>query len=376
MNKTYKFRIYPTKNQTSKLNNTLEICRLVYNDLLSKRNKEYDDNKKTLSCYTQQKYITQQKSIHPKMKEINSQVLQNVAVRVDLAFQGFFRRVKSKGEKAGFPRFKSFNRYQSITYPQNNGSFSFQKDCKIKLSKIGCVKIKKHRDLKGTPKTCTVIKTSTDKWFISITCINVEKKPLPVNDKIVGIDLGISTFATYSNGTKINNPKFFKDEIKSLTKSQRKLSKLKKGTKERKQQIKVVARIHERTKNKRDNFSHQLSRKLINKFDLICVEDLNINRMKITGKRIKINRSIQDVAWRNFLSNLVSKAEEAERQIMKVNPAYTSQTCSECYSRQKLVLSDRTFKCNTCGLSIDRDLNASINILRLGQQSLESKLDS
>jgi len=374
MNKTYKFRIYPNKKQTRELNQTLEICRMTYNDLLSKRIEYYKQTKKTLSCYEQQKYLSSQKANYESMKSVYSQVLQNVAVRVDLAFKGFFRRLKAKSGKAGFPRFKQYERYDSITFPQNNGSFKFTNDEKIYLSKIGYVKIKKHREITGLVKTCDVKKTSTGKWFVSITCINVEKKHLEKTKKKIGIDLGLSEFATFSDNTRISNPKFFKKEEKLLAKSQKNLSSLDKKTKKYKKQKKVVSRIHERISNKRNNFTHQESHKIIRNYDIVCVEDLNVNKMKGSGKFPKIGKLISDVAWREFISKLVYKAEEADKQVIQVNPAYTTQTCHKCQSRQKMSLSDRIFSCSVCGYKGCRDLNASKNILRLGLESLATNI--
>jgi len=373
MNKTYKFRLYPTKAQVRVLEKTLEVCRMTYNDLLSKRIEHYKNTGKTLSCYDQHRYLTGQKNIHEGMKTVYSQVLQNVAVRVDLAFQAFFRRIKAKSGKAGFPRFKQFGRYDSFLFPQNNGSVALTDDGKIFLSKkIGSVKIIKHREIEGTMKTFAVERSSTGKWFVCITCINVPKKTLEKINKQVGIDLGLSEFATLSDNTKIDNPRFFKEDQERLAKAQRKLSKLKdinSKSKKYKRQKKIVARIHNKIKNKRDNFVHQESRKIINNYDTICVEDLNINKMKENGKFPHIAKSIADVAWRGFLNKLDYKAEEAGRQVIKVNPAYTSQTCHVCGSRQKMNLSDRYFFCDTCKTTTCRDLNASRNILRLGLES-------
>lgn len=371
MNRTYKFRLYPSKKQTRVLEKTLEVCRMTYNDMLSKRIEHYKTTGKTLSCYDQQKYLTTQKTVHDGMKEVYAQVLQNVAVRVDLAFQGFFRRLKCASIKAGFPRFKKFNRYDSFTFTQNNGSFKIAGN-KIYLSKIGHVKIKQHRELAGEMKTCVVSRDSVGKWFVCITCARVPRKLLDTTNKQVGIDLGLSEFATLSDNTKIDNPRFFKECQDRLAKAQRKLAKLKDKdvkSKEYRRQKKIVARIHSKIKNKRDNFVHQESRKVINTYDTICVEDLNINRMKEDGKYPSIAKSIADVAWGDFISKLDYKAEDAGRRVIKVNPAYTSQMCSKCGCRKKMLLSERHYKCDSCGFELNRDLNASRNILRLGLES-------
>lgn len=373
MNKTYKFRLNPSKGQVKVLSSTLEVCRMTYNDLLSKRIEYYKKTGKTLSCYDQQKYLTSQKDVHEDMKTVYAQVLQNVAVRVDLAFQAFFRRIKAKSGKSGFPRFKQYGRYDSFTFPQNNGSVILTDDGKIFLSKkIGYVKIIKHREIEGTMKTFTVERSSTGKWFICIFCINVPKKIFEKTGKQIGIDLGLSEFATFSDGNKIDNPRFFKEDEVKLAKAQQKLSKLKDidvKSKEYKRQKKIVARIHDKIKNKRDNFIHQETHKIVKNYDVICVEDLNINKMKEDGKYPRIAKSIADVAWREFLSKLDYKAEEADKQDIGVNPAYLSQTCSECYCRQKMMLSDRIFRCDNCGHVEGRDSNASKNILRLGLES-------
>lgn len=373
--KTYKYRIYPNRTQEKKLVQILEVCRMTYNDLLSKRIEHYKDTGKTLSCYEQQRYITTQKDIHEGLKTVYAQVLNNVSVRVDLAFRGFFRRLKSKDGKAGFPRFKPFNQYKSFTFPSTNNNIQLGaiKHDKVFLSKkIGYIKVIKHRELEGAIKTITIDKNINGKWFICITCANIPMKESEKTNKEVGIDLGLSEFATMSDGSTISNPRFFKTSQLRLAKAQKKLAILRLSnnkSSEYKRQKKIVARIHEKIKNQRDNFIHQESKKIINNYDVIVVEDLNINKMKEDGKYPSIAKGIADVAWRDFLDKLNYKAENAGRQVIKINPAYTSQTCSKCYCRKKLSLGDRIFQCDTCGQTINRDLNASLNILRLGLES-------
>lgn len=341
---------------------------MTYNDLLSKRIEYYKSTGKYLTCYEQCKYLTKQKQKHLGLKEVYSASLQDVAVRVDLAFKNFYRKLKNNSGKAGFPRFKKFNRYDSMTYLANGCCLKIYEN-EIYLAKVGVVKIKKHNEIIGRIKSCIVRKNNTGKWFVCFICDNVPENKLPKTDKHIGIDLGVSNFATISNGKHISNPRFFKKDEKTLAKAQRKLSKIDKESKNYNRQKKIVARIHERIKNRRDNFVHQKSRMLINKYDTICVEDLKVNRMKEEGLYPRINKSIADVAWRDFINKLYYKAEEAGRKLVLVNPAYTTQICSKCFSRQKLILSERQYQCSSCGLSIDRDYNASLNILRLGLQS-------
>jgi len=363
MRKSFQYRIYPTKKQETLLLSTLEQCRRLYNHLLEKRKDSWEISKKGLSLYDQQATFPILKERVPELNEVHSQVLQNVAVRIDLAFKAFFRRVK-RGEAPGYPRFRGYGRYDSFTYPQTGFRLN---DKSVSLSKIGKVRAVVHRPLEGTVKTCTIRKTATQKWFVSFSC-EVNILPLPEGEASVGIDAGIASFITLSNGEKIDNPRFFKSEAKNLARAQRNFSKQSKGTCKRHKCRKVVSRVHERITNKRKNFAHQLSRKLISTYSQIAIEDLSINDIQKDNFRC-INRSIADVAWRNFFSLLSYKAENAGRIMIKVNPAYTSQTCSRCGYRQKLELSGRIYHCPCCSLSLDRDVNAAINIHSLGLQT-------
>lgn len=361
MRKTFQYRIYPNKKQVKALEATLEECCWLYNHLLEKRRDAWEQEGKSLSLYQQQETFAILKQERPSLKSVHSQILQNVAVRIDLAFKAFFRRCKA-GEKPGYPRFRGKNRYDSFTFPQSG--FSITHDNRVCLSKIGSLKMVYHRPVRGTVKTLTIHKSSTGKWYASFSC-EVEPERLPENPDAVGIDVGLKTFATISDGQEIENPRFFRAEEKALAKVQRKHSKLAKGTPERRKHRKVVARVHERIAWRRKNFTHQQSRKIVNQFGLICVEDLSVNRMVHTHCLAK---SISDAAWSAFFDQLAAKAEEAGRELIKVNPAYTSQTCSRCGHRQKMPLSERTYHCPCCLLVIDRDLNAALNILALGLQ--------
>jgi len=349
------------------MNQWLSECRWLYNHFLEERKNSYEQGKKSLNYYSQSVSIVKLKQERPTLNNVHSQTLQNVAVRVDLAFKAFFRRVKNK-EKPGYPRFKGFDRYDSFTFPQTGFRIV---DNRINLSKIGSIKTKFHRSIIGISKTCT-IRRQADKWYACFS-FEYESKPLPENNKAVGIDVGLETFATFSNKEKIKNPRFFRTDQKALAKAQRKLSKQTRGTPERKKAKKVVVRIHERISNRRHNFTHQQARKIVNKFGIICIEKLKVkdmmdNHTKTFGH--KLNKSIADVAWSQFANILSYKAEEADRQFVTVEPRGTSQKCSQCGTIVKKDISVRWHKCPVCGLHIHRDLNASINILALGMQSL------
>ena len=349
----FQYRIFPTKKQETKLNETLQACRWLYNHLLEKRKESYEQTGTGLTLYGQQSTFPILKQERPSLDTVHSQVLQNVAVRVDLAFKAFFRRVKN-GEKPGYPRFKGYDRYDSFTFPQSG--FIITHDHRVVLSKIGSIKMVYHRPIKGKVKTCTLQRSSTGKWYV---CFSVECEPgrLPERSEQVGIDVGLKTFATLSDGMEIENPRFFRKEEKALVKVQRKHSKLAKGTPERRKHRKAVARVHERIGFRRENFTHQESHKIVNSYGVICVEDLQVNCMTHNHCLAK---SIADASWSAFFAQLSSKAEEAGRVFVKVNPAYTSQTCSRCGHRQKMPLDVRVFDCPCCHVHLDRDLNAAL----------------
>ena len=354
--KCLKYRIFTTKAQETKLCQTLETCKDVYNSLLNERKYEYEVNGVSPSRYEQSGHFPEWSKKFPEIREVFSQVLQEVSGRVDLAFRAFFRRVKA-GETPGYPRSKG-DGYDSFTYPQ--AGFKIVEDT-VYLSKIGTVKVVLHRPIEGRVKTCNV-KRSGNKWFVCFA-VEVEEDHFPASAESVGIDVGISQFAALSNGEMIANPRFFRKGEKALAKAQRKLSKQKRGSKDRRKAKKVVARIHERISNRRHNFVHQESRKIVNRFGFIAVEKLAVKNM--LGNHC-LAKSIQDASWGMFRNVLASKAESAGRKFAEVNPAWTSQDCSGCKTRVKKKLSERVHYCPNCGLSLDRDTNAAINILNNG----------
>ena len=363
MLKTFRYRLYPTKAQQTKINSTLESLRWVYNETLAVRKNSWEQEHKSISLFKTNKLLTCWKKEHLELNSIFSQVLQDAQVRVDLAFKSFFRRVKAGQQEAGFPRFKGHGRYDSLTYTQ----FGFKlKGNILSLAKIGDIKIKLHRPVEGKMRRVTVRKASTGKMYVSFI-VEVENKPLSFKDgAVVGVDVGLESFATLSNGEKIPNPRFFRNEEAELAKAQRKMSAEKKGSIVWRRRLGVVQRVHERIGNKRNNFVHQESRKLVDRFGVIAFENLNVKGMMQNGNLAK---SIGDAGWSMFVNTARYKAEEAGSKIVLVNPNGTSQICSRCGLVVKKDLSERTHRCE-CGLEIDRDLNAAINILRLGLQSL------
>ncbi len=365
MRKTFLYRIFPNKRALHTLESALEECRWLYNNTLAFRKDAWENEQRNANYYETKKRIPLLKLERPALSNVYSQVLQNVTERIDLAFQAYFRRVKSGEKEVGYPRFKGYGRYDSLTYNQSGFKLG---DNILEVSKIGNLKLVLHRPIEGQIKTLILKRSATNKWYASFS-VEVEPKRRPKLDNSVGIDVGLKTFATLSDGVEIDNPRFFRQEEKALAKVQRKFSKEVKGTPERRFRRKAVARVHERIGWKRQNFAHQHSRKIVNSYGKIFVEDLRVNRMV---KSRHLSKSISDAAWSGFFDMLSCKAEEADSTFIAVNPAYTSQTCNNCgYRRageEKLLLQDRIFDCPSCGLHSDRDLNASLNILALGLQ--------
>ena len=264
--KTFKYRIFPTTAQETLLDRMLEECRWLYNKILETRKNSYEQQGVSLGNYDTMTMIPGWKKERPSLKLVHSMVLQNVNVRVELAFQAFFRRVKA-GEEPGYPRFKSYGRYDSMCYPQYGNGVKLV-DNVLNLSKIGSIKVKLHRDLCGTPKTVCLRRGSTGKWFVTFSC-ECEKTILSPEPKAIGVDVGLSHFATLSDGSQIDNPRFFRKDANELAKAQRRLEKATKGTPARTKRKKVVARLHERIANKRTDFAHKLSRQWVNTYGVI-----------------------------------------------------------------------------------------------------------
>ena len=369
MFKSFKYRLRLTKKQEKILLAHIEECRLLYNQLVCARVQAWQKNKESLSRYEQNNMLPMMKQQRQSFSLVYSQVLQQVCQRVDWAFKGFFRRLKERAktdEKAGFPRYKGQNRYDSITYPQFSNGCRLD-DKGLRLSKIGCIRIVQHRPLEGMPKSCTLRRTATGKWFASISCDIGDAPEKTDAGPAVGIDMGLDNFAMFSDREKIANPRFFRKEEKALARAQRKWDKLKKvSPKKREIARKTVARVHERIRNRRHNFVHQEARKVVNKYGFVATEKLDAKKMQ---KNRRLSKSISDAAWSLFRHCLEYKAEEAGIGFKPVDPEYTSQDCSSCGHRQKKALSDRVHHCKKCGYTADRDLNAAINILTLGLQS-------
>ena len=367
--KTFKYRLRPSRSQRTKLIQTLELCRWVYNETLATRKKAWEQEKRSVSLYDTNKLLTLWKREHPELKDVHSQVLQNVQERVDLAFKSFFRRVQAGGEKVGYPRFRGYGCYDSFTFKQ----FGFELlDNGLLLSRMGAMRIILHRPIEGKIKTLTIQRDSVGNWYACLAC-EVEPDPLPFNDLAIGVDMGLTCFAKLSDGYGIDNPRFFRRDENELAKAQRKLSKAENGTPERVKRRKAVQHIHQRIANRRRDFAHQESRKLVNDFGFIAFEDLRIGNML---QNHCLAKSISDASWNQLITYTTYKAENAGRVVVLVEPRNTSKKCSGCGKLVEKSLSVRVHSCPVCGLVMDRDQNAAKNILRLGLESLGIALEA
>ena len=370
MFKSLKYRLYPTRKQQRLLQEQLNECRWLYNHFLEQRKNSWEQEKESIGYFEQCKALVALKKERPSLNNVYSQVLQNVADRIDKTFQNFFRKVKAGDEKVGYPRFKGFDRFDSLTYKQAGFGWKIENN-HLALSKIGSIKIKVHCPIIGTLKNCT-IRRKADKWYACFS-VDYQNNSLPKSERAVGIDVGLESFATLSTQEKIPNPRFFKADQKALAKAQRKLCKQTKGTPERKKTKKVIAHIHQRISNRRHNFIHQEARKIVNNFGVICVEKLAVKNMMSNQTKFfgnKLNKSIADVAWSQFANVLSHKAEDAGRQFIAIDPKGTSQRCSQCGTVVKKGLSVRWHDCPICNAHLHRDFNASLNILSLGLKTL------
>jgi putative transposase len=362
--KTFKYRLYPNRQQRERLQTTLDVCRELYNAGLQERRDGYQVAKAKLNYYTQAKQLSDSKEVRPDVADVHSQVLQDTLKRVDTAFQAFFRRCKT-GQTPGFPRFRGRHRYDSFPYPQAG----FALNGKLQLSKVGNIKSKLHRERKGEVKTLT-IKRENDNWYACFRCV-VEPEPLPVSDHSTGIDVGLETFATLSNGGKISNPRWYRAAEARLRRAQRKVARrTNKRSNRRRKAVAMLAQIHKGIFNKRNDFQHKESLKIIQQYGTIFAEDLNSKGLS----RGILAKSVQDVSWGSFLDKISYKAENAGRKFIKVDPRGTSQRCP-CGAANRKKLSDREHVCADCGLITSRDHASAMEILRLGL-SLQASTDS
>lgn len=359
MRKYFKYRLFTNKTQEIRLNGLFDSARFLYNCALEHRIVCYKQWKKSVTYYNQANTLKEIRSFDDGLVQLNYCCSQNVLRQLDKAFQDFFRRVK-RGGAPGFPRFKSKDRFHSITFPAYGNGVKL-KNKKLYIQNVGHVRIKLHRILQGRIKT-VAIKKRNGHFYVSFCCDRVPiNKPL-ISTKQVGIDVGIKSFAVMSNGQVVDNPKHMKQLETKLNELQRQYSK--KCSHKTKRNL---LRLHGRVANQRKDFLHKLSRKIVNEFGFVFVEDLKPQKM-VNGNIKVLNRYINDAAWSQFFGYISYKAEWAGRVFVKVDPKGTTQECSNCGEIVPKDLSVRIHDCPKCGLKVSRDYNASLNILRRGQR--------
>jgi putative transposase len=358
--KGFKFRIYPTEEQRVMLLQQGGNARFLWNYLLKNNTDYYKETKKFKFFYEMSMSIPKLKKEFDFLNLSFSQSLQTVARQLDRALRDSFR------SNRGFPKFKKKKDNDSFTCPQG---WKLKKSF-VHIPKIGEVRWIKHRSLQGKPKHITVLQDG-NRWYCSVTCeFEIREKEKKANN-LVGVDLGLNAFATLSDGTIIINPKHMKRYEEKLVREQRRLSRKQKGSVNRNKQRKKVHRIHQKIKDVRLDFLHKLTSHMIAKYDGVVVEDLNISGMM---RNHHLAKSVADVAWSEFVRQLEYKALWNSKYFLKIDKFYpSSKTCSRCgWKNEELTLSDRVFNCKVCGFSLDRDLNAAINIHRLGASQINA----
>ena len=363
--KAWKFRLYPKREQVDALDKTLMLCRHLYNAGLEQRITAFGRGFK-VSFTKQSDELPTLKAELPEYNDVYSQVLQDVLHRLDKSYANFFRRVKERKEEPGFPRFKGRNRFKSITYPQLG--FVVLPNGHLKLTKVGTIRMFKHREIIGTIKTCTIKRDAVGDWYAIFT---TELPDVPKREPktYIGVDVGLKSLAMLSNGESIEPPKFLRASEEKIKIIQQEVSRKIKGSNNRRKCVCRLAKAHRRVERQRDDFLHKASRSISRKADVIVFENLNIQGMQ---KNHHLAKSISDASWGKLMQYTTYKAVDAGRSVSNVNPNGTSQICSRCGTTVKKSLAVRVHSCPTCGFSADRDLNASFNILqRLHGDSVE-----
>jgi putative transposase len=362
--KTYKYKLKPLPDQEQAMEKVLWRCRTLYNCALEQRKTWWQRGQGKGATYSQpQAELPDLKAAFPEYGEVNAQVLQDVLLRLDRAFQAFFRRVQA-GEEPSYPRFQGRDRYNSFTYPQvgEHGGARLDNGFLV-LSKIGRIAVRWSRPLEGTPKTVTISREA-DGWYACISCADVPIAPLPLTGREMGIDVGLKVFLATAEGDVVENPRHYRRGEKRLAKAQQRVSRRKKGSNRRKKAVRLLAKAHQKVQRQRRDFHHKTARALLRAYDTLYLEDLQVRNLV---RNRHLAKRISDAGWAAFRTILDAKAACAGRRVIAVPPAFTSQECSGCGERVPKSLSVRTHICPACGLVLDRDENAARNMQRAGQ---------
>ena len=346
MRKTFKYRLYPNKQQAAVLTGQLTEARRLYNAGIQERRDAWRMRRVSLNYYDQASQLKEIRAAGD-LGLANFSASQDVLRRVDKAFRAFFRRVKA-GRKPGFPRFKSARRFDSYTFPAYGDGCRLRDNGRLYVQGVGEIKVKLHRPVGGRVKTLTV-KREAGRWY---ACFSVEcfAKPLPSNGKSVGIDLGLESFAVQDDATVHENPRVYETAQARLARAQQRVARRRRGSKRRRKAVRLLQRVHLKVRNQRADFQHKLARELVDNHGLICAEKLNVKGLA----RGLHPKQVHDAGWAAFLDKLAYKAEEAGRQFVRVDPRGTSQRCP-CGNAVPKTLGQRWHHCNKCGLSVPRD---------------------
>jgi putative transposase len=369
--RVYRYWLCPTPAQDAALRETLYRLRELYNAALQERRDAYRLRGVTLSAYSQMAELREVRELRPEYAAIHTHLLQDVVTRLDRAFRAFFRRVKA-GEKPGFPRFKGRDRYSTFTFKDaanHNGVRLVAGGKRVKLAGIGNVKVKLHRPTQGRIKQASVSFSGDGHWYVAFVCQDVPTKPLPATGETVGVDVGISTFAALSTGELVENPRPYETAQHRLAAAQQRVARRKRGSKRRRKAVVLLTRHHDRVRRVRLDFHHRVASTLVRRFDCISVEKLNISGLA----QSRLAKQVHDAAWAQFSTIVEGKAECAGRDFIAVDPRGTSQECSGCGALVRKGLGVRVHRCPHCGLVVDRDINAGINIDRRGQRLRRQK---
>lgn len=360
MIKCFKYRLYPTKQQVAAFEQMLETHRRLYNDALAERKDAWENEQRSVTYYHQALQLKERRKADTYLSATNFSSCQTTLRRLDHSFQDFFRRVK-RGQKPGHPRFKGKGRLDTVVFAAHGDGCKFDGQ-RVYFQHVGKVKVKLHRPVEGIIKILG-FKREAGNWYVLATCELPDVAPKPISSS-VGIDMGIKSFLVTSDGEVVDTPHYRREAQAKLRRLQRSVARKKRGSNRRKKAVRQLAKFHWHVANQRRDFHGKTAHHLVSDYDLITHEDLNTKGLCKT----RLAKSIYDAGWGQFLSILTSKAAEAGVTVVAVNPKNTSQMCSQCgqLPTVKKKLSQRTHRCEHCGYTADRDLNAAENVLRLG----------
>ena len=360
MRRSFKYRLYPNREQTEALEYQLSEARALYNASLQERRDAWRGHSVSRNYYDQANQLKEIRDAGD-LGLANYSACQDVLRRVDKTFRTFFRRVKA-GEKAGYPRFKGRDRFSSYTFPAWADGCHLTDNGRLKVQGVGIVKLKMHRPIAGEIKTLT-LKCEAGKWYACFSVVVECPATKPLSGAI-GIDVGLTSFAALSDGQLIENPRHYRYGQAALRIAQRRVARRRKGGNGRRKAVRLLQKTHAHIKDQRSDFHHKVSRQIADNYGLVAVEDLNIKGLS----RSMLSKSVSDAGWGMFLAKLAYKVEETGGQFVQVNPCNTSQVCSGCGCLPDVpkTLADRVHYCPHCGLVLDRDVNAARNILTLG----------